>query len=178
MIPTLKGETVKLRAPSFDDAAALTLHLNDFSVSGNLARVPYPYHLSDAVAWLRTQREEVPAELANFAIAVDGIGYVGHVGYQPTAAGPVLGYWLGQKFWGRGLMSEAARLAVDWFFASSTADAIISGVFHFNAPSLAIQRKLGFVETGRSQMLCLARGVEVEHIDTRLTRSVWKARRT
>jgi len=43
---------------------------------------------------------------------------------------------------------------------------------------LAIQTKLGFTQTGRSSLLCLARGAEVEHIDTQLTRSVWKARDT
>jgi RimJ/RimL family protein N-acetyltransferase len=55
---------------------------------------------------------------------------------------------------------------------------IHSGVFHFNAASLAIQKRLGFTETGRSWLLCLARDAEVEHIDTQLTLGVWKARRT
>ena len=37
--------------------------------------------------------------------------------------------------------------------------------------------KLGFVETGRSSLLCLARNAEVEHIDTQLSQSAWKARK-
>jgi RimJ/RimL family protein N-acetyltransferase len=73
-------------------------------------------------------------------------------------------------------MTEAAIASLDWFFDTTGATEVISGVFHFNAASLAVQHKLGFTETGRSSLLCLARGVEVEHIDTVLTRSVWKAR--
>ena len=33
--------------------------------------------------------------------------------------------------------------------------------------------KLGFVETGRSTRHCLARGEELEHIDTELTREAY-----
>ncbi|MNU10540.1 hypothetical protein D3C72_2577480 [compost metagenome] len=66
--------------------------------------------------------------------------------------------------------------SLDWFFEATQADTLYSGVFHFNAASLAIQRKLGFTQTGRSTLLCLARDAEVEHIDTKLTRGVWKAR--
>jgi RimJ/RimL family protein N-acetyltransferase len=73
-------------------------------------------------------------------------------------------------------MSEAAAAAIDWYFGATDASVLYSGVFHFNAASLAIQRRLGFTETGRSSLLCLARNAELEHIDTKLTRSVWKAR--
>jgi RimJ/RimL family protein N-acetyltransferase len=67
---------------------------------------------------------------------------------------------------------------VGWYFTTTNADAITSGVFHFNKASLAIQKKLGFTETGTSMLLCLARGEEVKHIDTELTRASWVARRT
>ena len=53
---------------------------------------------------------------------------------------------------------------------------MISGVFAFNAASLAVQKKLGFIETGRSRLHCLARAADLEHIDTELTRSAWTAR--
>lgn len=177
-LPVLDGAKIRLRPPREDDAIALAHHLNDFGVSGNLARVPFPYRLSDATYWLRSRPAQTSPNDANFAIELEGSGYVGHIGFHPGAQGPVIGYWLGRPFWGQGLMSEAAQLCVDWFFQTSSAEAIYSGAFHFNAASLAIQKKLGFTETSRSWLLCLARGVEVEHIDTKLTLGVWKARRT
>jgi len=178
ILPIIETERLILRAPRAQDAEPIAHYLNDFAVSGNLARVPYPYHLSDAKAWLRTRHSDVPVNDANFSIELKGQGYVGHIGYHPGEAGPVIGYWLGKPFWGRGIMTEAATACLDWFFDTTGAPVVYSGVFHFNAASLAIQQKLGFVETGRSWLLCLARGAEVEHIDTELTLGVWKARRT
>jgi len=165
-----------LRQPQVGDAEAIARYLNDFEVAGNLARVPFPYHLSDARAWLRTRRPNLPPEETNFAIDLPDQGLVGQVGFHRGPNGPIIGYWLGRPFWGQGIMSEAVSASLDWLFSATGTDVVYSGVFHFNAPSLAIQAKLGFTETGRSSLLCLARGAEVEHIDTELTRSVWKAR--
>ncbi|KQX38944.1 hypothetical protein ASD04_09870 [Devosia sp. Root436] len=165
-----------LRQPQVGDAEAIARYLNDFEVAGNLARVPFPYRLSDAKAWLRTRRPGLPPEETNFAIDLPGEGLVGQVGFHRGSDGPVIGYWLGRPYWGQQIMTEAVIASLDWLFSISTAPAIRSGVFHFNAASLAIQTKLGFIQTGRSTLLCLAREAEVEHIDTIMTRSVWKAR--
>jgi RimJ/RimL family protein N-acetyltransferase len=176
MNATILTNRLILRQPQVGDAEPIARYLNDFAVAGNLARVPFPYHLSDAKAWLRTRVPGLPPEDTNFAIELAETGFVGHVGFHRGPQGPILGYWLGRPFWGRGIMSEAVVASLDWLFAISTAPVVHSGVFVFNAASLAIQNKLGFTQTGRSTLLCLARGAEVEHIDTQMTRSVWKAR--
>ena len=165
-----------LRPAQVGDAEPIARYLNDFAVAGNLARVPFPYHLSDAKAWLRSRAPTLPVEETNFAVELPGEGFAGHVGFHMGRQGPIIGYWLGQPFWGRGIMTRAVNESLSWFFNTTRHDTIYSGVFHFNHASLAIQTKLGFTETGRSSLLCLARGAEVEHIDTKLTRSVWKAR--
>ena len=176
MTLNLRTSRFILRQPQVGDAELIARYLNDFAVAGNLARVPFPYHLSDARAWLRTRLPNLPVEETNFSIELPGEGLAGHVGFHRGPQGPVLGYWLGRPFWNRGIMTEAVIASLDWFFGASSAPVVYSGVFHFNAASLAIQTKLGFTQTGRSTLLCLARGAEVEHIDTQLTRSVWKAR--
>lgn len=159
-----------LRPAQVGDAEPIARYLNDFGVAGNLARVPYPYHLSDAKAWLRSRAPSLPVEETNFAIELPDDGFAGHVGFHMGPQGPIIGYWLGQPFWGRGIMTMAVTASLEWFFGATAHDTIYSGVFHFNQASLAIQHKLGFTETGRSTLLCLARGAEVEHIDTKLTR--------
>jgi RimJ/RimL family protein N-acetyltransferase len=178
MIPTLESERLVLRPPRPDDAEPIALYLDNFAVSGNLARVPHPYHLDDARAWLRTRRPDLPPHETNFAIELVGDGLVGHVGYHVDHNGvPVIGYWLGEPFWNRGIMTEAAAMALDWYFAVTGADAIASGVFAFNKASLAVQKKLGFTEIGTSRLHCLARAADLEHIDTRLTRKAWMERK-
>jgi RimJ/RimL family protein N-acetyltransferase len=172
---SIKTGRLLLRQPRMGDAERITLFLDNFAVSGNLARVPYPYRLSDARAWLRTWRPDTPAGETGFSIELDGEGLIGHVGFHYDVEGTVLGYWLAQPFWNRGIMSEAVRGSIDWLFEASDTSDVHSGVFHFNKASLAIQKKVGFVEIGTSSRLCLARGEEVRHIDTRLTRAAWTA---
>ena len=174
--PTLVTPRLTLRPPLAEDAVPIARHLNDFAVAGKLARVPFPYRLADARAWLASRPAALPPEETGFSILAEGFGLVGHVGFQRGVHGPVIGYWLGQPFWGRGLMTEAAVAAIAWFFGASAAPVLYSGVFHFNAASLAVQHKLGFAETGRSRLLCLARGAQVEHIDTELTRESFTRR--
>lgn len=166
-----------LRQPAMTDAERIARFLDNFAVSGNLSRVPYPYRLADAKGWLRTWRADTPAGETGFTIELPGEGLIGHVGFHHDVEGTVIGYWLAQPFWSRGFMSEAVRSALDWYFSATNADVLASGVFHFNRPSLAIQKKLGFTETGLSSRLCLARGEEVRHIDTQLTRAAWEANR-
>ncbi|GLQ54321.1 GNAT family N-acetyltransferase [Devosia nitrariae] len=175
MSPTLETAHFLLRPPVMDDAGNIATYLNDFAVSGNLARVPFPYRRIDAEAWLKTRRPGLPPAETNFAIDLPGEGCVGVVGFHQGVNGTILGYWLARPFWGRGIMTEAAGAALDWLFEATDTQTVLSGVFHFNTASMKVQEKLGFTVTGRSSLLCLARGVEVEHIDTQLTRGAWKA---
>ena len=174
---TLRTSRLILRQPLRTDAARLARFLDNFAVAGNLSRVPYPYRLSDAEGWLRTWRPDRPAGETGFTIDLPGEGLIGHVGFHADAGGTVIGYWLGQPFWNRGLMSEAVAAVIEWYFDVTDADTLSSGVFHFNKASLAIQRKLGFREVGTSSRLCLARGEQVRHIDTELTREAWAEKR-
>ena len=114
--------------------------------------------------------------LTGFILDLPGGGLIGHAGFHPDVQGTVIGYWLGEPFWNRGFMTEAAIAILDWYFGATTSVSVSSGVFHFNRASLAVQKKLGFTETGRSFRLCLARKEEVRHIDTELTRARWLQR--
>lgn len=174
---TLRTPRLILRPSAMDDATRVARFLDNFAVAGNLSRVPYPYRLADAKGWLRTHRSDSPPGETNFIIDLPGEGAIGVVGFHRDIEGIVIGYWLAQPFWNRGFMSEAARASIDWYFETTAAMVVASGVFHFNKPSLAIQKKLGFVEIGSSMRLCLARGEEVRHIDTQLTRTAWMAHR-
>jgi RimJ/RimL family protein N-acetyltransferase len=174
---TLRTRRLLLRQPRMDDAPRIAQLLDNFAVSGRLARVPYPYRESDALAWLNLWRPDRPATETGFTLDLPGEGLIGHCGFHLDKAGtPVIGYWLAEPFWNRGFMTEAAEAVLDWYFAVTGADDIHSGIFHFNRASLAVQHKLGFTEIGEGVLHCLARGEDLRHIDTRLTRAAWTMR--
>ena len=172
----LQTRRLLLRQPHPDDASRIAGFLNNFHVAGSLSRVPYPYCEADAVWWLKRWRTDRPAAETGFILELPGVGLIGHAGFHSDAQGTVIGYWLGEPFWNRGFMTEAVTAILDWYFEATPAVSVASGVFHFNRASLAIQKKLGFTETGRSFRLCLARKLEVSHIDTELTRARWLER--
>jgi RimJ/RimL family protein N-acetyltransferase len=176
---TLETRRLILRQPHRSDAARIARFLNNYAVAGKLSTVPYPYAESDAHWWLDRWRADKPPAETGFMIELAGEGVIGNCGYHPNVDGtPVLGYWLAEPFWNRGFMSEAAAAVLDWYFGVTEAASVQSGVFHFNKASLAVQRKLGFIEIGTGTLHCLARHEDLRHIDTRLTRARWDERRS
>ena len=51
------GRPLILRPPQAEDAKAVTTLANDIRIAQNTTRIPYPYALSDARAWLRRTME-------------------------------------------------------------------------------------------------------------------------
>ena len=177
MTPYLETPRLRLRSPGFGDARRITEYLSSFAVAGNLARVPHPYTLDDAREFLSRWRADAPPHDTRFVIELKNEGAIGIVGFHNNDGDAEIGYWLGEPYWGQGLMSEALYAILDWYFDVTEADIVVSGVFPFNMASAALQMKLGFVETGTSKRHCLARGEDLEHIDTELTREAYEQSR-
>ena len=177
MTPYLETPRLRLRSPGLGDAKRMTEFLGSFAVSGNLAKVPHPYTIEDARTWLSGWRADVPPNETRFVIELKDDGAVGMVGFRDCDGNAMIGYWLGEPYWGHGLMTEALSAVLDWYFDVTDADIVLSGVFDFNMASAALQMKFGFVETGRSTCHCLARGEDLEHIDTELTREAYEQSR-
>lgn len=171
--PEIETPRLVLRRPRLRDAPRIATLLNDYEVTKNLARVPYPYTMQMAFDWLIRQKREWSPQSVTFAICEKQDGLIGFCGTHREGHLPEIGYWLGQPYWGKGYMTEAARAVIDWYFRTSSADMLISGVFHFNAASLAIQKKLGFTQTRIGKRICLAQNAEIDHIETELSRDAF-----
>jgi len=83
-----------------------------------------------------------------------------------------LGYMLAPEHWGKGLASEACRLAIDRGFAGGR-DHLTAGVWADNAASLRLLGKLGFRVVGEDLTFSRARGVEAPGYLLRLDRGDW-----
>jgi RimJ/RimL family protein N-acetyltransferase len=86
----------------------------------------------------------------------DGRGFVGHAGFHggPGTNGKSvpdaveLGYQVLAEHRGRGLATEAASALIGWARQEHGVRRFIVSIAPGNEPSLAIARKLGFVQTG------------------------------
>lgn len=70
---------------------------------------------------------------------------VAHMEALQGKVGRSLSFCLSARYRRQGLMEEAVRAVIQKLFAEESVDYINCGCFDFNTPSLALQRKLGFV---------------------------------
>lgn len=167
-----------LRPGTSDDAEGLFAHYNDFEVIRWLARPEWPAQFSRVRDFIVGAGEaQAGGRMIYLALIADDAP-IGAISWDIDRRGSHMGYWLGRAHWGKGYMSEAAAALCDFIFAASNETAIYSGVFEGNGASLAIQKKLGFVETGRSVHYCAPRQQDLAHIDTKLTRTMRRVART
>jgi ribosomal-protein-alanine N-acetyltransferase len=69
-----------------------------------------------------------------------------------------LGYWLGEPFWGAGLMAEACRVVIDHAFASYAPERLQARVIAGNTASARVLEKLGFRPEGTLRAALYHRG--------------------
>ena len=172
MALTLRTARLLLRPQVEADIPAIMAGLNDFEVTRYLTVVPYPYTLADAHEWIGRQ---VPPEPGNAAFTVElpGVGMIGAVTMMND-----LGYWLDRRQHGNGYVTEASEALLDWHFAALPDDVVHSGFHLGNGPSGAVQKKLGFVDTGlRDMRFVRSQNREVEHVGTTLVRADFETAR-
>lgn len=150
--------------------------MKNFEVRRWLVRPPEPYAWREAAEFVEMAlAKRRSAEHCFFAITLaDGNDFAGVISIEPGEPGPELGYWLGQSYWGRGLMSEAARAAARAFFSKPVNNVLHAGYISGNEASAAIQRKLGFQIVGNRRMASRPLGCDVWCVDTSLTRAQYE----
>lgn len=81
---------------------------------------------------------------SNIAIGAVELKLNGHTDMTERDDECELGYWLGQPFWGRGYMPEAARALLRHGFEDLGMKAVWCGYYDGNQKSKRVQEKLGF----------------------------------
>lgn len=157
-----------LRAPRAADAADIYANINDWDVVSMIARPPWPYP--------RALADEFVANAIGHVIESGG-EVIGAVGIARRDAAPNLGFWIGKRHWGNGLMTEAAAAYVGAFFDTTSRDeTVYSSYLVENPASWRVQEKLGFIAVASCMLFNNARGVELPGMQTLLRRSEFEAR--
>ena len=149
---TLSKSAIRSFRP--EDVPSLTKHLGTYSMARNLKLLPHPYTTQDAERWIALATGANPE--SHFALTIDDevVGGIGLRLDDPERKGVFrhsaeLGYWLGEPFWGRGIMTEAVSGFVEWAFPALDLVRIHAGVFARNPASARVLAKAGFECEGR-----------------------------
>jgi [ribosomal protein S5]-alanine N-acetyltransferase len=107
---------------------------------------PCPYTLADADRFLAMVSGDHPhyfmaIEMEGEAVGGIGIHHLEDI-YRGTAE---IGYWLSEKYWGRGIVSDAISALLPVVFANPDILRIQAGVFSDNPGSMRVLEKNGFI---------------------------------
>jgi RimJ/RimL family protein N-acetyltransferase len=177
MMPTLETERLLLRPFGPEDASAVQGHCGNWNIARMLTRVPHPYGLDLAVSWIASHAADWRSgDEITFCIETDGEAIGALSLRRTTDRAYELGYWLGEPFWGKGFVTEAARRAVCFAFEELGAEKLTSGHYRDNPASGRVLEKCGFRYSGEGMMPCDARGETVVHRNYEYRRNEMESR--
>ena len=137
---------IKLRHWNIEDAESLVENANNFEIARFMSDAfPYPYTIENANNFIAFAIKDEPIHI--FAIEIDGKA-VGGIGIHPQAdimkKNAELGYWLGEKYWGKGIISRAIREIIPFAFKTYDITRIYARPFGNNVASQKVLEKAGF----------------------------------
>ncbi len=154
------------------DEASLVTHANNRKIWQNVRDAfPHPYTMADATDWIHKASSDDP--MTSFAIEVDGaaVGAIGLVLQSDIfRRSAEIGYWLGEDYWGRGIVTEAVRAFTMWSFTTFDLCRIYAGVFDWNPGSARVLEKAGFEFEGRMKKAVTKEGRTGDELIYAITR--------
>jgi [ribosomal protein S5]-alanine N-acetyltransferase len=129
-----------------DDAASLAAHANNREVWINLRdRFPHPYTLEHAHQWIARAATLEPG--TQLAVEVEGHA-AGGIGLEPQhdieRVSAEIGFWLGERFWGHGIMTAAVGALSEHALNERGLLRLYAWVLEWNPASMRVLEKSGY----------------------------------
>jgi [ribosomal protein S5]-alanine N-acetyltransferase len=144
------GDGIELRRLTLADAEDIARYANNRHVWRNLRDLfPHPYHREHAEGFIRmleTGDGETAFAIANEREAIGVIGFHREPDVHRRCA--EVGYWLGEPFWGGGIVSRALVAVCDHIFQNYDFVRLTAPVFAWNPASARVLEKAGFIREG------------------------------
>ncbi len=143
----LEAENFILRSWKKTDLPELVKLANNKQIFDNLRDLfPYPYTTRDARLWLDfVEQNDNPPRF--FAIETGGL-FAGSIGFELKSdiyrKNAEIGYWLGQPYWNRNIMTEAIILITNYIFLNLDIVRVYAEPFADNTASRRALEKAGF----------------------------------
>jgi RimJ/RimL family protein N-acetyltransferase len=119
-IPTFKTSRLILKGVTEGDAPNWQKHFADYEVIRYLNHlVPWPYPADGVITYLKAMvfpKQGVDKWVWGIFLKDNPDELIGAVDLWRAGKPENRGFWLGQKFWGRGIMTEAVEPVMDYAF--------------------------------------------------------------
>ncbi|MDZ5725656.1 GNAT family N-acetyltransferase [Acetobacterium carbinolicum] len=137
-----------LREWKLSDAESIVPLANNEKIARNLRNTfPYPYTLDDAHLFISKSIHKNKRKLLNRAVVIDDLasGSISLLMQEDVSSkSGELGFWLGEPFWGKGIMTQAIKQVCENAFAESDVVRIYARPFSENQKARRTLEKAGF----------------------------------
>ena len=139
-------KSYELRPWRLSDCRSLAEYADNIRVWNNLRDgFPSPYTEEDAREYIESTLSKGCVQ--DFAIVIDGKA-IGGIGFIPQSDverySAEIGYWLGEPYWGQGIMSGIVFRFVEYIFTTTELVRLYASVFDYNTASRRVLEKCGF----------------------------------
>ena len=149
-VVALHSAACTVRSYRDTDAASLARPGDNRAIWINLRdAVPHPSPAESGVAYIaRVSEAPVPTSFA-IDVGSEAVGGIAlHPGSDVERFGAELGYWVGESFWGRGVVSAAVQLVTAYGFERLELQRIFALPFTRNPASVRVLEKAGYTREG------------------------------
>lgn len=148
------------------DAASIARHADNRAVWLNLRDAfPHPYTLDDARRFIEAALASHPE--TRFAIEVEGeaAGSIGFkLGTDVERVSAEIGYFLGEAFWGRGIMSEVVAAVTRHAVAEHGLTRVFAVPYEWNPASFRVLEKAGYRKEARMRRSAIKDGRVIDQL--------------
>ena len=176
----MKTTNFTLREWQLSDAASLAENANNINIWNNLRdALPHPYSEKDGKEYIEMVLSQ-PKPATLFAIVVEGKA-VGSIGiFLRTDVERItaeLGYFIGEKYWNKGIMTNAVKEMASYAFLNfPELRKIYATPFDFNTASQKVLQKAGFEREAILKQVAIKNGKVIDLHYYGLLKNQWRSK--
>lgn len=146
---SIKSKKFILRPYKRTDLNSLVKNLNNKNVTKYMSKVQFPYTIKDGKTWIEKCIKKSKKKKVIFAIDING-EVAGSIGLDPVKINhkAEIGYWLAEKYWNKGIMSDALKIMTKFGFEKLKLKRMQAHVFKKNKKSARVLEKNGYKKEG------------------------------
>lgn len=150
-----------LRQWNENDVDSLVKYANNIHISSRLTnKFPHPYTIEHAKWFIAFANSHEPKHVMAVDIHGEACGGIGiHPQEDIYGKNAELGYWLGEPFWGKGIITSAILQMIEYGFNSFDIHRIYARPFRSNLASQKVLEKAGFTLEAKLEKTLFKNGV-------------------
>lgn len=156
----------EIRSFRESDAESLAFYANNRKVWINLRDAfPHPYTIFDANAFIKSALSQDPGTRFVISVNDEAVGVIGfglHSDVERISA--EIGYWLGEPFWGRGIMTEVVKAVSKYAIKQYQLTRIYALPFEWNHASFRVLEKANYTLECRMKRSAIKDGKIIDQL--------------